>query len=89
MPIKEKKIVLPKKNSLEYTVFLYILKNDFRSSITISLEINRIKNTRYYYKTIQKTIYKLRKQKLVQCYAQRWKVTDRVKIICQLMLKKQ
>lgn len=84
MSIKEKKTILPKKNSLEYIVLLYILEYSFKSSIMITLEINRIKKRRYYYKIIQRTMYRLREKRLIQCYGQRWKVTSKIRRICKI-----
>lgn len=80
------KLKLPKKNSLEYIVLIYILQNKYKSSISIQLNINKKLGTRYYYGAIKRAIYKLREKKLVQCYGQRWISTDRVNRICKLHL---
>lgn len=84
MPIKEKKTALPKKNSLEYIVFVYILQNKYMSSISIQLNLNRKLGTRYYYGAVKRAIYRLREKQLVQCYGQRWVSTDNVNKICKL-----
>lgn len=79
------KLKLPKKNTLEYIVFIYIIQNKYKTSISIQLNINKTLGTKYFYDTIKRAIYRLKEKELIQCYGQRWVSTNKAKRICKLI----